>query len=155
DALARLLAPVLVFTADEIWENLPQAGGGDEVLLSVHLATFPESTNVQDMELRTRWASLFRLSDIVLGKLEEARVGKLIGSSLEARVQISIGKKLYELFKQYGEQLRYIFIVSRVELTQSDEGDDFEHLSVNVSRAEGEKCERRWNYSVHVGESER
>src|SRR5207253_2410474 len=79
DALARLLAPILVFTADEVWENLPQAGKENERLASVHLATFPESTNVQDMELN----------------------------------------------------------------------------QIKVERASGAKCERCWNYSTRVGESER
>ncbi|HMF57591.1 MAG TPA: isoleucine--tRNA ligase [Pyrinomonadaceae bacterium] len=157
DALARLLAPILVFTADEVWENLPHAGSENEEAASVHLAVFPESSNVQDMELRTEWALLFRLRDMVLGKLEEARAAKLIGSSLEARVQISTARKLYEALKTHQEELRYLFIVSQVELSQADEvdSDEFEHLVITVSQAEGEKCERCWNYSVHVGESER
>ncbi len=158
DALARLLAPVLVFTADEIWENLPQVGGGDEAPSSVHLATFPESTNVQDMELRTRWALLFRLRDEVLAKLEEARAAKVIGSSLEAKVRIRPSALVRKTLEKYKDDLRYIFIVSQVELREWMDEPEVHSLifeDIQVERAEGEKCERCWNYSVHVGESER
>jgi isoleucyl-tRNA synthetase len=90
----------------------------------------------------------------VLPKLEEARVAKLIGSSLEARVILAAGEsaELRDLLERYKDELRYLFIVSEVEIEETTAGDP---LSVRVERARGEKCERCWNYSVRVGESER
>ena len=81
--------------------------------------------------------------------LEEARVAKLIGGSLEAAVDITASGKTHELVSSYGDNLRFVFIVSQVLLIKADSGD----LSIKVRRADGEKCERCWNYSTHVGES--
>ncbi|WP_211197729.1 isoleucine--tRNA ligase [Pyrinomonas methylaliphatogenes] len=150
DALARLLAPILVFTADEIWENLPSSG--DEQLPSIHLAEFPRIQRAEgEEELLQRWERLFGVRDQVLRALEEARQAKMIGSSLEARVRLRVGGALRELLERYRDQLRYIFIVSQVELEAGTEGE----LQVEVARALGQKCERCWNYSPRVGESER
>jgi isoleucyl-tRNA synthetase len=150
DALARMLAPILVFTADEIWENLPAGEGGR--LPSVHLATFPLPGGGQELELADNWKRLFEVRDQVLRTLEEARVAKVIGSSLEAKVELSAIGETYELLKRYEDELRYLFIVSQVKLTNVDGSSAVE---VSVARAEGEKCERCWNYSTHVGESAR
>jgi len=151
DGLARLVAPILVFTADEIWENLPRSSDVEETLASVHIAEFPVSRGVRDMEMAARWESLFQIRDVVLQALEEARNAKLIGSSLEARVTISASKSDYDLLDQHKDELRYIFIVSQVLLSKAEEGD----VKVIIDRANGEKCERCWNYSTHVGESSR
>jgi isoleucyl-tRNA synthetase len=153
DALARMLAPVLVFTSDEIWENLPQAGDEDSRLASVHLAEFPLASGERDAQLQERWAKLFDIRDTVLQSLEEKRVGKVIGSSLEARVQLTASGETYELLERYEKELRYLFIVSQVELGLASDGAA--GVSVEVSRAEGQKCERCWNYSTRVGESAR
>jgi isoleucyl-tRNA synthetase len=150
DALARLLAPILVYTADEIWENLPADEGRPA---SVHVAEFPPQRETQDDELMQRWAQLFELREQVLPRLEESRVAKLIGSSLEARVVLTAGEspELRDLLERYKDELRYLFIVSEVEL----EGPAADRPHVRVERAVGEKCERCWNYSARVGESER
>jgi isoleucyl-tRNA synthetase len=152
DALARMLAPILVFTADEIWENLPEAKGGDGTQLpSVHMAEFPVAGVERDRGLLERWSRLFEVRDAVLRVLEEARVSKLIGSGLEAHVRIAAKRKTFDLLEQYREELRYLFIVSQVSLTLSEEtaGED---VRVVVERAAGQKCERCWNYSTRVGE---
>jgi isoleucyl-tRNA synthetase len=124
DALARLLAPVLSFTADEIWENLPEVKGARAAV-----------------EIR----------DVVLRALEEARTAKLIGSSLEAHVRLEASRQTFELLEHYREELRYVFIVSKVSLALAEEGAG-EDLRVKVERAQGGKCERCWNYSERVGE---
>jgi len=151
DSLARMLGTILVFTADEIWENLPddEARAG-----SVHLEKLPEAAGLRDDELARRWERLFEVRDQVLGFLEAARVAKTIGSSLEAAVEISAGQEAYDLLAGYGDDLRYLFIVSQVNLVRSDSALPAE-LSVKVTRAQGQKCERCWNYSTRVGESER
>ncbi len=180
DALARLLAPILSFTADEIWENLPRRAGvsdasntqGDATtqtdatvtqqaagaMTSVHVAEFPLASGKHDAEtaaqLVERWARLFEVRDVVLRALEEARIAKLIGSSLEAKVQLDVSREVYELLQHYRDELRYIFIVSQVDLSiAADNATDA--VRVNVARADGEKCERCWTYSTHVGESTR
>jgi isoleucyl-tRNA synthetase len=156
DALARLLAPVLVFTADEIWENLPQAGG-DERPASVHLAELPQVRRDCDQEITVYWERIFEVRDVVLRALEEARIAKKIGSSLEARVSLSASGQTYRLLESYLDDLRYIFIVSQVNLVSAQEGGASETngVVVTIERAAGEKCERCWNYSVRVGESTR
>ncbi len=153
DALARMLAPILVFTADEIWENLPQVNDESEaVKASVHLALFPAASAERDGEMAKRWEQLFEVRDVALRALEEARNSKLIGSSLEARVNLSASGETYELLERYKDELRFIFIVSQVRVSRAE---GVESVKVSIERAEGEKCERCWNYSTRVGESAR
>ncbi len=151
-ALARMLAPILVFTADEIWESLPQ---DDSAPTSVHVALLPTMQMKGNNDLLTSWAHLFGYRDVVLAKLEEARIAKVIGSSLEARVEISAGSHAYEIFNHHRNDLRYIFIVSQVDLLEPNAELDADRLNVTITRASGEKCERCWNYSTRVGESSR
>ena len=148
DALSRMLATILVFTADEIWENLP---GNESRAASVHLTELPAASGQRDQELAARWEDLFKVREDVMRALEDARVAKLIGGSLEAAVDITASGKTYDLLASYGDNLRFVFIVSQVTLTKADSGD----VSIKVRRADGQKCERCWNYSTHVGESER
>ena len=152
DALARMLATILAFTADEIWENLPSDEGRAP---SVHLALMPTAGNTDNSERLTSWAHLFGYRDVVLGKLEEARIAKVIGSSLEARVEISAGSEAYDQLKRHADDLRYIFIVSEVALLEPNLEIEAGAVEVTVARARGEKCERCWNYSTRVGESSR
>lgn len=147
DSLARALAPILVFTADEIWENLASKKEAEQ---SVHLARFSEPGAEVDSTLSDNWEKLFAVRDEVLRVLEEARIAKQIGSSLEARVTLLASGDTLRLLKQYEAELRYIFIVSQVEVL-AVEGN--KSIEINVSKAEGEKCERCWNYSTRVGES--
>ena len=144
DDLCKLIAPILVFTADEIWENLPQ-----QKLSSVHLAEFPRLTAAKDNELSERWEKLFAIRDEVLKSLETARNEKLIGSSLDAKIVLSAMGAQLDLLQKYADELRFIFIVSQVELRES------EHFGIQIDKADGLKCERCWNYSIRVGENER
>jgi len=148
DALARMLAPILVFTADEIWESLPDDGSRSA---SVHLAELPKAGGERDEELASRWEKLFGIRELVLRKLEDERVTKTIGSSLEAALEITATGETYALLERYREDLRYFFIVSQVSLVKVEAGE----INVRVRRADGQKCERCWNYSVRVGESAR
>jgi isoleucyl-tRNA synthetase len=119
----------------------------------VHLATFPESEESGHAEILDVWDRLFAIRDEVLAALEQARIAKQIGSSLEARVEISAGGATYRLLQQHQTDLRYLFIVSQVDLHESTApGSD---LVVKIHRADGTKCERCWNYSTRVGESAR
>ncbi len=141
DSLCRLLSPILVFTSDEAWENLP-----GRVEPSVHIAEFPLAVETDNSNLAENWERVFSIRDEVLKALEEARNDKQIGSSLEAKVILTTDAATTRLLLDYFDQLRYIFIVSQVEVS---EGDAFK---VVIQKADGEKCERCWNYSVRVGE---
>lgn len=152
EALVRLLAPIMSFTADEVWQYLPKEASRGE---SVHVAQFPSAEeitgNVADAgaaeQIRNDWADLMRVREGVLKALEEARASKLIGGSLEAAVTILAPQPSYEVLRRYEKDLRALFIVSGVELKQG------EAVSATVSKAPGQKCERCWNFSIHVGEN--
>ncbi|HEY6333150.1 MAG TPA: isoleucine--tRNA ligase, partial [Blastocatellia bacterium] len=147
EVFALLLAPILVFTADEIWEYLP----GDRHP-SVHLATFPDPGDWPcDKALMGRWAKIMEIRSAVQKALEEKRAEKVIGGSVEARVLISAGGETYELLDAYRSQLPSIFIVSEVQVERAP-GDV---LEVTVEHAHGQKCERCWNWSVTVGDDSR
>ncbi|MEK6324692.1 MAG: class I tRNA ligase family protein, partial [Acidobacteriota bacterium] len=154
DTFTRLLAPILCFTADEIWETLP---GTREV--SVHLAEFPKVEKREgDEALFKRWDEremgiLFIRSEVQRA-LEQKRNEKLIGASLEAKVTLSAGRDQYKLLREYEDQLPAIFIVSQVELLESEIGG-LEILEIKVEHAEGAKCERCWNWSETVGKDPR
>ena len=142
-----MLGLILVFTADEICENLP--GRAEE---SIHLALLPKVAEESHEELLSEWERLFAIRDDVLRALEEARVAKQIGSSLQAKVMLQAAGSALELLQRHQSDLRYLFIVSQVELGSAAEGKD---VSIAISVADGEKCERCWNYSTRVGEWER
>jgi isoleucyl-tRNA synthetase len=152
DSLARTLAPILAFTADEIWENLP-ANGEEPRLASVHISEFPKANRQVDTQLLSDWERLFEIREDVLGALEESRTAKKIGGSLEARVEISAAGETYDLLERYREYLRYIFIVSQVEVFRLEA--EAKGVLIDILPAEGKKCERCWNYSTRVGESSR
>ena len=136
DGLARLLAPILPITADELWRHLP--GSRQE---SVHLAEFPrEVGDLKDEALMSRWERLLAVRDEVNRALEIARQSKEIGTSLGATVSISAGGETGALLRRSEADLPMLFIVSQVKL--DDTGP--EALSVSVTRAEGEKCQRCW-----------
>lgn len=144
DALSRLIAPILSFTADEAFENLPA-----QKLDSVHLAEFPTASGKDETDLLENWERLFKIREDVLKQLEEARNAKVIGSSLQAKVILTVDKETLGFLLPYYPELRYIFIVSQVEVHEDDK------FSVKIENADGEKCERCWNFSTRVGEFEK
>jgi isoleucyl-tRNA synthetase len=151
EALVRLLAPITSFTSEEVWQYLPQLPNREA---SVHLALFPsvkEITPESDPKDDTDWATLRSIRDEVLKALEEARNNKLIGTGLEAQVEVTASDPLYSLLQRYSDQLRYLFIVSAVTLKQGS-GNGTGGVHVEVKKADGLKCDRCWNYSTRVGE---
>jgi isoleucyl-tRNA synthetase len=159
EALARLLAPIVSFTCDEVWQHLSAIQARSE---SVHLATFPtaadifgsSSVAVDDPGQEQEWTALRNIRDQVLKALEEARNQKQIGKSLEAQVKLTASDPAFAVLERHKDELRYLFIVSQVKLERSASGNGTGGLTVEVSKADGEKCERCWNYSVHVGEDQ-
>jgi isoleucyl-tRNA synthetase len=188
EALARLVAPIMTFTSEEVWHYLPLS---PDRTLSVHLAQFPTGRDItaeglwsaaaemvageygiEGMEeflsapgdrapqllplhtLRKDWNGLLRVREDVLKALETARNAKIIGGSLEAQVKLSAREPVYSLLARYKDQLRYLFIVSDVVLEKRESGNGAEGggIHVDINKAAGNKCERCWNYSSHVGE---
>ena len=113
----------------------------------MHLADWPEVENsLIDHDLEARWDRLIKLKEEVLKALEEKRIAKLIGSPLEAKVEITSGsKEELEFLSRYLPDLRYIFIVSHVGLEKGDKRE------IRVAKADGKKCSRCWNWSAKVG----
>jgi isoleucyl-tRNA synthetase len=149
EALVRLLAPIMSFTAEEVWRHLPRLAGRPE---SVHLAAFPAAEEVADpiaAEEKADWDRLLALRPEVLKALEEARQSKLIGSGLEAQVKITAGEETVAPLQRHAEQLKALFIVSHVALEKGAPSSGL--LQVQVAKAPGRKCERCWNYSEQVG----
>ncbi|MCI0355816.1 MAG: isoleucine--tRNA ligase, partial [Acidobacteria bacterium] len=154
EALVRLVAPLMSFTADEIWQHLPKVAGRPE---SVHLALFPVPQDVTGATEpagtpSSDWETLLSVRTEVLKALEAARNGKQIGGSLEAHLVISTPDPAYSILSRHQAGLREFFIVSGLTLEQAQPGNGAGGLIVDVRRAAGGKCERCWNYSTHVGE---
>jgi isoleucyl-tRNA synthetase len=157
EALVRLLAPVMSFTADEVWQYLPVVQGRAE---SVHLEHFPAPGDVTGelpsgfdvVGMERDWEILLSVRNEVLKALEGARAEKRIGGGLEAQVRLSAPDSIYPVLDRYRDQLRYLFIVSDVVLEKVLASNGDEGLAIEVNRAPGQKCERCWNYSIHVGE---
>jgi isoleucyl-tRNA synthetase len=155
--LLRLIAPITVFTAEEVWKHLPRAAAEP---VSVHMATFPvaaELERVLDGARAKNWDRLLQVREEVLKALEPVRAAKTITSGLESRVTIAANTDLAALLRKYAAYLPGLFIVSQVEIADGKaEGatpSGIEGLQIHVERAHGKKCERCWNYSTHVGEN--
>ncbi len=146
-ALTKLMAPILSFTAEEIWRMLPEAVRNEAVSNSVHLAALPEpDPRWADVPLAQRWERLLGYRERVQGVLEDARRHKDIGSSLEAHVRLRADSATYDFLKPYANDLPTLFIVSQVSLDR-----DAEILEVKVEKSQAVKCERCWNYRAAVG----
>ena len=153
DALTRILAPVLTFTAEEIWLDLP-----GEREASVHLAAFPqEDSSYLNDQLEERYEQLHKIRTEVSRQLEKARADKQLGQSLEAKILLDAPEEYQQLLTDYLESLPTYFIVSQVELTKdlsaAVEAENIPGLKLQVLPADGEKCERCWNYATSVGEN--
>ena len=157
EALVRLLAPVMSFTADEVWGFLPASGRSE----SVHLEHFPAPedltgglpANLDVAAIKSDWQTLLSVRDEALKALEAARAEKRIGSGLEAQLHLAAPASVYPVLDRYRDQLRYLFIVSDVVLEKAPTSNGDAGLMIMINRASGQKCERCWNYSTHVGEN--
>jgi isoleucyl-tRNA synthetase len=151
DGLARLLAPILTTTADELWHHLP--GRREE---SVHIAVFPTEAELQkvaDPALVERWTGLLALRERVLAEIEPLRKSKQIGSSLQARVVLSASGQNYDQLAAVLPSLPMLFIVSEVELTRGGSAGAPDAVPIAIERAGGVKCERCWRYVPRVSQA--
>jgi isoleucyl-tRNA synthetase len=147
EALVRLVAPILSFTADEVWSYLPADG---KRAASVHLAHFPKADEIapENASLLADWQKLFLVRDEALKALEADRKAGRIGKALEAKVQISAPSSDYDLLKKYEKALKEFLNVSQVALENSQTGNA---PLATTSPAEGTKCDRCWNYYADNG----
>jgi isoleucyl-tRNA synthetase len=147
-ALARLAAPVLTFTTEEVWTHMRLPG-------SVHVAHFPEPDELTgditpaQRKRAANWDRLIEVRQDVLKTLEMARKEKFIGAPLEAHVRLAVDGDLYPLLEEYAGELPGLFIVSQVSLDRGAPGTG--EIAVKVERAAGVKCERCWKYTTDVG----
>jgi len=152
DALTRLVAPILCFTADEIWQFMPHKAGDD--FRGAAFNQMPEKLDlVVSDEFLDKWDKIHKIRDDVLKALEIKRAEGLIGKSLEAKVIVHSK----EDFSKLSDDFDKIFIVSQVEFTDG-EGEfkgEVEDLSITIQKANGDKCERCWTYSEYVGKDEK
>ena len=149
--LVRIISPVLSFTADEIWERIPEALKEEE---SVHLSKWIEANpEYLNEELAKKWDKIARLRREVNKKLEAERQTGLIGHSLDARVLLNIANDEYSFIKDYTEnEVSDLFIVSQVKFVNDNLAEsEIEGISIGVEKASGEKCERCWKYDEEVG----
>ena len=157
-ALVRLIAPILVFTGEEVWKYLPRGAGDPE---SIHMASFTAAEELEraiDDARAKNWERLLAAREEVLKALEPLRAAKTISANLEARVTLGASGPLGNLLQKYARELPALFIVSQAEVeivpaNTAVGGTQAGELRVRAERAHGAKCERCWNYSVHVGES--
>ena len=150
-AMTKLMAPILSFTAEEIWRSLSGQFGTVLEAESVHLSAFPPpEPGWQDAGLAKRWDRLLEFRTTVQAALEEQRRNKVIGSSLEAVVDIRATPETYAFLKAYERELSGLFIVSATKLTEAP-AQTPTNVVVTVSKATAKKCERCWNYREAVG----
>jgi len=144
ETLVRLVAPIMSFTSDEVWEYLPKVEGREA---SVHLARFPKLEEIFSEDpttLLNEWKQIFAVRDEALRILEDARQAKSIGKGLEAELEIAANGDLLTLLQRHATGLKEIANVSRVTVVEGKE------LKVTALPATGHKCARCWNFMPAV-----
>lgn len=154
DSIVRLMAPILSFTAEEIWKLMPEKKDKEA---SIHLESLPVvDEKLKDSELADKWKRILGVRKEVTKAIEEARDKKLVGHSLDAAVTIFADNNLYEELFPYKEDLRSIFIVSNAELINGKElpeiwkSNEIDGLAIQVEPASGAKCERCWIHDPSI-----
>lgn len=147
DAMARMIAPILAYTSDEIWQFMPHDSNANPE--NVMFNDMPALTGIQlDESFISMWDKIHETRDIVKKAIEVEVKGKTLRSSLEAKITLKCTGKQYDFLKDAEKELASSFIVSDVELVN----EPTDSLKVEVSHADGEKCERCWIYSNTVGQ---
>ena len=154
DSMVRMLAPILCFTADEIWHAMPHSEGdnADNVVFN-HMARIHENYALNG-EHMAKWDDVIALRDDINAVLEAARASKQIGKPLEAKVELYASGEQKDKLSAMTELLRMLLIVSDVQVKEEGEGTacpSHEGVSARVFKAEGEKCERCWTFTHDVG----
>lgn len=155
ETLVRLMAPILSFTADEVWPYMPAEGRGPSVHADLF---FPVKEEYLDPALAERWEALIKVRREVTRALELARKEKRIGHSLDSVVTLGVSSELEAALTPFKDQLRSIFIVSSARLAPLEQVDmnlaceEVEGLRVLVAETTEPKCERCWIHDSTIGE---
>jgi isoleucyl-tRNA synthetase len=150
DTFTRLIAPMLSFTSEEVYTAMYEGLDSKERADSVHVLLFPKhNPSHEEKSLLEEWEKLRGVRETALKALEEVRKAGVIGNSLDAKIVLRTSGETAGLLRKYQSDLRYIFIVSQVEI--SDDSAAGNELNIQVLKAGGRKCERCWNYSTEVG----
>ena len=144
DGLARLLAPILPVTADQLWQHMPGLRSA-----SIHLEEFPKVDHLLAPDLAADWDRLMQVRDTVNAALEEKRKDKVIGNSLSASVTLGASGPIAGLLERYRDYLPTLFIVSDLTLNL-DPSAAADNVRVEVGKARGVKCGRCWRYVPSV-----
>lgn len=155
EALVRWIAPILSFTADEIWGHLPSVENRAEFVFTEEFYTdlfgLGENETLDD----SYWQQLLKVRAEVNRVLEQARNDKLIGAALEAKVTVYANDQIRPLLEQLGNELRFVLITSQAVVKPLENADvaegELAGLAVKVERADGEKCPRCWHYATDIG----
>lgn len=155
--LTKMIAPILSFTAEEIWETLPEVLKDKESVLLTDW--YKENDEYLNPEIENKWVEIIKVRKEANKSLEKARQGKdrIIGNSLDAKVMLhSTDAEIQKFLVENREKLELALIVSEVEIVENiDEtftkGEEATDLYIKVLHAEGEKCERCWKYSKELG----
>jgi len=146
ESLTHWIAPILSFTAEEIWKHLPEREQ-ESVFLSDWL-------DIEEPKSNINWDQLNQINTHILKALEVARDDGEIGSPLDAHLEISADQYTYDFLKQFSEELRFLFITSSVDLSIGSDLDSKEKMRVKVSKSKAEKCGRCWHRQETVGDSD-
>lgn len=144
DTITKLMAPILCFTGDEIWQAMPHRAGDDTRNVVLNEMNRPFADYALDQAAMERWEKIIAVRTAVNGVLEQARAEKKIGKSLEAAVDLTVPAEDAFLTQLSAEELADLLIVSQVKVTVGDT------LSASVAEAEGAKCPRCWKHSLHA-----
>lgn len=151
-AITRLIAPIMSFTADEIWSYIPHSSSDNAK--SVFLNDMPSKSNIKvDEKFSAKWNLIAELREDVKKALEIKRADKVIGKSLEADVIIYANEEKSQSIADFIDELPEIFIVSKVELKEGkgEFDGELEGITIDVIKATGKKCDRCWKFDESVG----
>jgi isoleucyl-tRNA synthetase len=157
EMLSRLIAPILSFTADEIWQHLP-----GERAESVFLSDFSnaDSTLAESADFSDEfWQKVITVKTAVNRELESKRAEKLVGSGLSAEVDLYCNAELATLLNRFGTELRFVLMVSRAGVNSlEDAGSNavttgVDGLKLEIRASDYSKCERCWHHHEDVGQS--
>ena len=151
-ALDKIIAPILCFTSQEIWDQMPKTEGMNKYVVFEDMPKAGQYT--ASAEFEAKWAQVMAIRDEVKKVLEAKRAEKVIGSSLEAGIKLYCTGANFALLSSFAaEELADLMIVSRAEVIEGEGGvaSGMEGLAIEAYHMDGEKCERCWKYSPSIG----
>ncbi len=155
-ALVKMMAPIISYTAEEIWKYMPHLESENAESVFLNDMSLKIDLGLSDKFIN-RWDEIQKISDAIKKVIELQRKNKVIGSSLESKIEIYGSGELIEFIKSNKEEFKTVLIISDISINSEGTGEykveNFESLTINITRCENEKCERCWMYSDTVGKN--